>query len=101
LIELYLERIVLIKFPGGLDQQPLAGGAVLQVDQATPSHQGLLWHQRQCRENTDLDCHLDLCVGGHRQKEIEPRSQLVLDSTDLKRDAHGETPDLTDTFAFQ
>ena len=47
------------------------------------------------------DCHLDLCAGGHRQKEIEPRSQLVLDSTDFKRDAHGENPDLTAGFAFQ
>jgi hypothetical protein len=38
---------------------PLAGGIVFQVDQATPSYQGLLRCQRQCRENTNLDRHLD------------------------------------------
>jgi len=65
---------------------PLAGGVVLQVDQATPSHQGgLLWYQRQCHQNANLDCYLDLSVSGHRQKTLEPQLQLVLDSTDFKR----------------
>jgi len=79
----------------------MAGGIVLQMDQATPSYQGLLWHQRQCREDTDLDCHLDLRVGGDRQKALESRSQLVLDSTDSERDDHGENSAHTSTFTVR
>ena len=79
----------------------LAGGTVLQVDQATSSYQGLLWHQRQCREDSDLDRYLYLCLGGHRQKALEPRSQLVLRSTNFERDDLGENSDLTDTFSLR
>jgi hypothetical protein len=77
---------------------PLAGGAVLQVDQATPTDQSLLWHQRQCRHNTNLDRRLGLRLGGHRQKTIESRSQLVLGSTNLERDYLAENSNLTSTF---
>src|SRR4029077_7306667 len=76
---------------------PMAGGIVLQMDQATLSYQGLLWHQRE----TDLDCHLDLRVGGDRQKALESRSQLVLDSTDSERDDHGENSAHTSTFTVR
>ena len=89
-----------------LDHRPtlplsLAGRIVLQVDQATPSHQGLLWHQQQCCEDSNLDCHLDLCVGGHRQKAPQTRPQLVHDSTDFECDDSGENPALTSTFAVR
>src|SRR5882724_4206575 len=79
----------------------LAGGTVLQVDQATSSYQGLLWHQRQCREDSDLDRYLYLCLGGDRQKALEPRSQLVLRSTNFERDDLGENSDLTGTFSLR
>jgi hypothetical protein len=36
-------------------QAALAGGSVLQMDQAAPAHQGLLRHQREYRENPNLD----------------------------------------------
>jgi hypothetical protein len=41
-------------------QDALAGGAVLQMDQATPAHQALLRHLRECGENSDLDRHRKL-----------------------------------------
>src|ERR1019366_8141070 len=41
---------------------------VLQVDQAAPAHQGLLWNQRKRRQNPALDRHLGLPAGRHRQK---------------------------------
>src|SRR5436309_1156877 len=40
--------------------QPLAGRVVLQVDQTTLAHQELLRHFRECSEDSNLDCHLDL-----------------------------------------
>jgi hypothetical protein len=39
---------------------PLAGRTLLQVDQAAPAHQGVLRHQRECREDSDLDRGCDL-----------------------------------------
>jgi hypothetical protein len=80
---------------------PLAGRIILQMDQATSSHQRFLRHQRQCREDSDLDRHLDLRVGRHRQEALESRSQLVLNSTDFERDDYGKNSDLTSTFAIR
>lgn len=35
-------------------QKPLAGGAFLQIDQATPSHQAFSGYQRKCGQNVNL-----------------------------------------------
>ena len=32
---------------------------------ATPANQSVLWHQRERRQNADLDCHIDLPVDRH------------------------------------
>src|SRR5574341_1211116 len=39
-------------------QMPLAGGAVLQMDQAAPADQGFLWHHGERSEDSDMDRHL-------------------------------------------
>ncbi len=44
---------------------PLANRTVLQVDQATPAHQSLLWHQPECCPHTNLDCHCRLPACRH------------------------------------
>ena len=54
-----------------------------------------------CREDSDLDRYLYLCLGGDRQKALEPRSQLVLRSTNFERDDLGENSDLTGTFSLR
>src|ERR671919_879900 len=77
---------------------PLAGGVVLQMDQATPTYQGLLRHQRKRGQNTNLDRHLGLRAGGHHQKALEPPAQPVFRSTDFERDDLRENSDLTNTF---
>ena len=51
----------------------LADRTVLQMDQATPAHQGLSRHQPERGQNADMDCDLDLRAGRHHQK----RTQLV------------------------
>ena len=38
----------------------LAGRTLLQMDQAAPAHQGVLWAQRERGQNTNLDRHLHL-----------------------------------------
>jgi len=80
---------------------PLAGGVILQMDQATSAYQGFLRHQRKCRQDTNLDRHLGLRIGSHRQKTLEPSEQPVLHSTDFERDDLGENSDLTSTFTHR
>ena len=71
----------------------LAGRALLQVDQATSAHQSLLRHQRECREDADLDRHLRLCPGRHRQETARPRRHALpippgLEPDPLRENAH-------------
>ena len=51
---------------------PLAGGALLQVDQAAPTHQGILRNLRERGEDANLDRHLGLRPRRHRQEAAEP-----------------------------
>jgi len=39
------------------------------MDQAAPAHQGLLWNQRERRQNPNLDRCLGLPAGCHRQEK--------------------------------
>ena len=38
------------------------------MDQTAPAHQSVLRHQRERREDSNLDRRLDLCAGGHRSQ---------------------------------
>ena len=52
-------------------QEPLAGGAVLQVDQAASADQAVLRHLGERREDADLDRRVGLRAGRHRQEAAE------------------------------
>jgi hypothetical protein len=45
---------------------------ILPMDQAAPTHQGVLWNLRERGENTNLDRHLSLCPRRYRQEAAEP-----------------------------
>ena len=47
-------------------QATLAGRVVLQMDQAASAYQSLLGHQRERREDPNLDRGVDLCAGSDR-----------------------------------
>jgi hypothetical protein len=68
------------------------------VDQAAPTHQGILWHQRQRSEDPDLDRSLSLRAGGNPPQEAGPGGEPLPDSTDFERYAFREVPILQ---AFQ
>ena len=53
-------------------QKSMAGRALLQMDQAAPAHQALLWHLGERREDPDLDRRLGLRPHRDRQKAPEP-----------------------------
>ena len=58
-------------------QTALAGRVVLQVDQAAFTHQGVLRHQRECRQDANLDRDFDLCADRHHQKAFATRPFLA------------------------
>ena len=57
-------------------QKPLAGGTLLQVDQAASSDQAVLRHVGERGEDADLDCRLGLRPRRHRQEASRPGRSL-------------------------
>ena len=72
--------------------------ALLQVDQAAPSHQGLLRDVGQCREDADLDRDLDLPPRGDRPEASWNRAGPLHNSTDPERACVRENPSRTSAF---
>src|SRR6478672_11955938 len=69
----------------------MAGGAVLQVDQAAPAHQTLLRHFRERCADANLDRHQRLRAGGDHQEETSSERVPAYAATDLVADALRET----------
>ena len=80
---------------------PMAGGTVFQMDQAAPQNQGFLWHHRECCQNPDLDRHLGLCLGRHRQEDLESAPKSLHNFTDPKRHPFRKRTHLSGTFKYQ
>jgi len=59
----------------------LAGRAVLQMDQATPAHQIIFRHLRECRQDTNLDSRIRVCSGRHHKKTTQHQEQSLHNST--------------------
>ena len=57
-------------------QKPLAGGTLLQVDQAASSDQAVLRHVGERGEDADLDCRLGLRPRRHRQEGLDLDASL-------------------------
>ena len=68
-------------------QVPLENRVVLQMDQTKSSNQGLLWHFRECRQNSNLDCYLRLRAGCHHQKEAPNRANTQRNSPSFEHHA--------------
>jgi hypothetical protein len=79
-------------------QVPLAGGTVLQMDQAASSYQGILWHYRERCEDTDMDCNLGLCVGSNNKKATGPGIESLHNSTDFECNLIRESVYFTSTY---
>ena len=52
------------------------------MDQATPPHQAISRHQRECREEPDMVRRRHLCADRHRQEGTETRRLTLHLSTD-------------------
>ena len=74
----------------GADHRPhlqvaLADRVVLQVDQAAPADQEVLRHQRERREDANLDRRLGLRTGRDRAQEVGPGGESLPNPTDSQR----------------
>ena len=63
-------------------QEPLAGRAVLQVDQAAPAHQAISRHKRERGEDANLVRRLHIRAHRHRQKGASTRCLALHVATD-------------------
>ena len=71
------------------------GGIIFQMDQAKSSYQKILRQQRECGEDSDLDCRLGLCAGGHRAQAPWVRVFALPNSTDFQRHDFRESAHFT------
>lgn len=66
-------------------QGSVADRTILQMDKATPAHQGLLRHECQRRQDADLDRRLCLSAHRHYEEAAENRTVALHNSTDIER----------------
>jgi len=67
---------------GSLHLRALAGGTVLQVDQAASADQAVLRHVRECGQVANLDRRVGLCPRRHHQKAPQPSGFALHIATD-------------------
>ena len=79
----------------------VAGGTLLQVDQATSANQVVLRHQRERRQDADLDRCLDLRAHRHGPETPRAGSESLPDSTDSQRYAIRKNAHFTGTPAIR
>ena len=62
----------------------LANRALLQMDQTAPSDQSVLWNNRECRKDPNLDSNRHLRTGGHCQITVTLGPESLHNSTDFE-----------------
>ena len=77
---------------------PLAGGVVLQVDQAAPAHQGLFRYLRERVKDPDLDRHQHVRARGHREEAAASRPQSLRNPANSHRFTIRESRYFTGTY---
>lgn len=63
---------------------PMAGGTLLQVDQAKPTHKKFLWHLGERSQNPNLDRCISIRPGHHTQKTTQYTSKSLHNSTNIE-----------------
>src|SRR5215475_10077146 len=71
----------------------LASRTVLQMDQAAPAHQTLLWHLRERREDPSLDRGRCVRISCHRSQASQSGVVLTRNVTDSEHHTIRENPD--------
>ena len=79
-------------------QMSLADRNFLQMDQAVPANQNILWHNRERGEDSNLDCHQRLCFGGNCQEGTENRDEFGRNSANSQHCTFRESSYYTSTY---
>ena len=51
----------------------MASGDLFQMDQTAFTNQKILWHLRECCQDTNLDCGIHVSIGRNIEKKVENR----------------------------
>ncbi len=65
------------------------------MDKAAFENQKVLWHIRKRCQNSNMDCHLSLCLGGDNEKTAKNKSVPLQYITDFKYSAFREKAHLS------
>jgi len=77
---------------------PLAGGTLLQMDQAKPAHQKFLWHFGERCQNSNLDRHISLYTGSHTQEATQYTGKSLHNYANPKRLGFRKNIAITNTY---
>jgi len=93
-------------YASGPDRYPtvqvsLADRTVFQVDQAASAHQGILCDFAKCRQNSNLDCHFNICSYRHHEETTQAGYESLHNSTDFKRQPFRKSPTIASTYRNQ
>jgi hypothetical protein len=82
----------------GFVSVPLAGGAVLQMDQATPANQIIFRHNRKRCQIPSMDCSFSIRTRSHYQETAQNHNQPLHNSTGFERYHFRKNTIITDSY---
>ena len=74
---------------------PVARGNIFQMDQTASENQKILWHFWKCCQNSNMDCHLNVCSDSDNEKTVKNRFDSLHYFTDFKYIAFWENAHLS------
>src|SRR3989339_222370 len=72
-------------YRGSTLQRTLENRTLFQMDQTTPAHKSIFWNITKRRQDTSLDCNLNLCPRGYYQKTSWLNAEPLHNFTNFKR----------------
>lgn len=87
-----------VRYKDPQTEKPLAGRALLQVDQTASADQAILRYFRERREEPSMDRRRHLCAGGDCPKATEAGTVVACDVAGFERDAFRENPFIAAVF---
>jgi len=79
-------------------QMPLADRNLFQMDQTISANQDVLRNFRECREDSNLDCHQRLRSGRNRQERTQNRTEFGRNLANSQHCTFRESPYYTSTY---
>src|SRR5947209_2987444 len=78
----------------------MAGRTFLSMDQTASARESIFWHQRECRQNPNMDRGVGLRPRCNHPQAAQSFPQPLRDSTNFEREPIRENPARYTTYAF-